>query len=803
MADYRITADVDINASELDAVEKRINSLNNKDINLKANIDFDASKLESKMQAATSKLRLSANLEYNEKDLVKYANRVQRQITAIQNKMNSKGTNSNELKAMETELNRLVGRYQTVLGKLAGNYSDETAKTVNEIGASLDNLYQRFKGRQLDLGVDKQFDRLRSTLKEISNLEIGRLNLDSSSNEYADMTKRIKQLKDEARDLTNVLSPHMTNSMFSTLSDDIDTYDAKFSRAKSKSDDLGFAEAAKKEEAEAKAVFQRIEKLNNEMYSRKKKLVGMDESSLSYEQETKSIRELETEIDGLTTKLRGFDSSVTGGMFDKLSESAQKFKRDIDGLEAQKIQLAIDEEIKQENARVEVEFQKLRSLYNDINKLELQKTKGNLGANELAVVEQRIDSLKASANELQASLAPNMTSTMFDTLADDAQRAGVSAERAKAQIQDLKNASISSLNNQLGSKGFMASFETLNTQINKMKSVPPTLQRSLSELQESYNEIWELSNKGVDADNFDEANRAIEKFNRKLKETQNLYRAINANRSMSDFTERQERATQALQNQKAVLDKQIVAWLNNNSRAADDFGDRLDDIRLRLSQLNGNDVQGLKNLKAEFQSVKLEADALDKTGLKFGDRLKKQFNEYISYIGVAGALAAVVEGFRYMAQNVLEVDTAMTGLYRVTDLTSKQYDTMFDRMISSAQQYGNTLTDTINATSDWVRAGFDENTSLDLAEITSMYQHVSDLDYSEAAENLLTAYKGFQSSFNQEFGNDAAASVEHIADVYNELDNQFAVTSTGLGEGIARSASALELAGNTFEEAAA
>lgn len=768
MADYRITADVDINASELDAVEKRINSLNNKDINLKANIDFDASKLESKMQAATSKLRLSANLEYNEKDLVKYANRVQRQITAIQNKMNSKGTNSNELKAMETELNRLVGRYQTVLGKLAGNYSDETAKTVNEIGASLDNLYQRFKGRQLDLGVDKQFDRLRSTLKEISNLEIGRLNLDSSSNEYADMTKRIKQLKDEARDLTNVLSPHMTNSMFSTLSDDIDTYDAKLSRAKSKSDDLGFAEAAKKEEAEAKAVFQRIEKLNNEMYSRKKKLVGMDESSLSYEQETKSIRELETEIDGLTTKLRGFDSSVTGGMFDKLSESAQKFKRDIDGLEAQKIQLGIDEEIKQENARVEVEFQKLRSLYNDINKLELQKTKGNLGANELAVVEQRIDSLKASANELQASLAPNMTSTMFDTLADDAQRAGVSAERAKAQIQDLKNASISSLNNQLGSKGFMASFETLNTQINKLKSVPPTLQRSLSELQESYNKIWELSNKGVDADNFDEANRAIKKFNSNLKETQNLYRATNANRSMSDFTERQERATQALQNQKAVLDKQITAWLDSNSAAADEFGDRLRNIQLSLK--NVNDSGQLNNLKSEFQQIKLEAQAAGKTGLTFGDRLKRQFKEYSSYVGIAGAFAAGAQAMRTMAQNVLEVDTAMTGLYRVTDMTASQYDSFYDDMIASAKEYGSTLTDTINATSDWVRAGFDADTALGLADVTAMYQHVSDLDYDEASQNLLTAYNGFKDSFNQEFGGDAVASVEHIADAFNELD---------------------------------
>lgn len=366
----------------------------------------------------------------------------------------------------------------------------------------------------------------------------------------------------------------------------------------------------------------------------------------------------------------------------------------------------------------------------------------------------------------------------------------------------VSKASLQKLNKALSSNKYMAQMSRMQTQVGKFGATGP-LTKQMSALQDAYNSLQKFSGKVVDESEFNEANAAIKRFNTELEKTKNLYSAMSSGRGMADFANKQEQITQNFRNQRNILDKQIVAWLNNNSRAADDFGDRLDDIRLRLSQLNGNDVQGLKNLKAEFQSVKLEAEALGKTGLKFGDRLKKQFNEYISYIGVAGALAAAGEGFRYMAQNVLEVDTAMTGLYRVTDLTSKQYDTMFDRMISSAQQYGNTLTDTINSTSDWVRAGFDENTSLDLAEITSMYQHVSDLDYSEAAENLLTAYKGFQSSFNQEFGNDAAASVEHIADVYNELDNQFAVTSAGLGEGIARSASALELAGNTFEEAAA
>ena len=715
MADYRISVDVGIDGQgKLDALEQQIKNMKNSDVKIKANIDFDESALKSKMKSATSKLHLTADIQYTEKDLKKYASQVQRQITAIQSKLSSNGVHTNELKAMESELDRIAKKYKSVKDKLAGNYSSNTAKMINDIEANLNGLYKRFEGRSIDLGI---------------------------------------------------------------------------------------AEAAKQEVSEAEATFKRLNEVNNELYSRRKNLVKMDEGSLSYEQEIKSIRELEAEYTRLEGKLKGFDSSITDGMFNKLSNSTNKLERDLASLEAKNIDLGIAEEVKQEISQAEAQFKKLRSIYNDIYNLENQKLKGNLGTNELAVVEQRIDSLKTSANELQSSLASKMTSTMFDTLADDAQRAGVSTERLNAQLQDLKSASISSLNSQLDSKGFVANFETLNTQINKLKSVPPTLQRSLSELQESYNKMWELSNKGVDVDNFDEANRAIEKFNSNLKETQNLYRATNANRSMSDFTERQERATQALQNQKAVLDKQIVAWLDSNSAAADEFGDRLRNIQLSLK--NVNDSGQLNNLKSEFQQIKLEAQAAGKTGLTFGDRLKKQFKEYSSYVGIAGAFAAGAQAMRTMAQNVLEVDTAMTGLYRVTDMTASQYDSFYDDMIASAKEYGSTLTDTINATSDWVRAGFDADTALGLANVTAMYQHVSDLDYDEASQNLLTAYNGFKDSFNEEFGGDAVASVEHIADAFNELDNQYSVTSAGLGEGLARSASALQLAGNTFEEAAA
>lgn len=279
--------------------------------------------------------------------------------------------------------------------------------------------------------------------------------------------------------------------------------------------------------------------------------------------------------------------------------------------------------------------------------------------------------------------------------------------------------------------------------------------------------------------------------------------ALSLQRQRNTLTKKSN-ASLKLDNSKKKLGLQIDAWMSKNTAAIDEFGDRLNGIKARIADVN--DDASLGALRSEFQQTTLEAQAMGKATMSIGDRLKQQAKEYGAYVGVAALTAAGTQALRMMGQNVLEVDTAMTGLYRVTDLTAQQYDKLYADMISHAKEYGTTLTDTINATSDWVRAGFDADTALGLADITAMYQHISDLDYGEASKNLLTAYKGFEETFSADFGADSAgvlSSVEHVADAFNELDNKFSVTSAGLGEGLARSASALQLAGNSFEESAA
>ena len=374
----------------------------------------------------------------------------------------------------------------------------------------------------------------------------------------------------------------------------------------------------------------------------------------------------------------------------------------------------------------------------------------------------------------------------------------IAAETAKVEANTKKAEKF------INSYNAKSPINKLNEDIAKLDTVNGRIRSAKSELDSLAVRVPSWISEYKNTDDIDTFCQRIDRLqSAQTKANKAVADALSLQRQRNTLTKKSN-ASLKLDNSKKTLGLQIDAWMSKNTAAIDEFGDRLNGIKTRIADVN--DDASLGALRSEFQQTTLEAQAMGKATMSIGDRLKQQAKEYGAYVGVAALTAAGAQALRMMGQNVLEVDTAMTGLYRVTDLTAQQYDKLYGDMISHAKEYGTTLTDTINATSDWVRAGFDADTALGLADITAMYQHISDLDYGEASKNLLTAYKGFEETFSADFGADSAgvlSSVEHVADAFNELDNKFSVTSAGLGEGLARSASALQLAGNSFEESAA
>lgn len=416
------------------------------------------------------------------------------------------------------------------------------------------------------------------------------------------------------------------------------------------------------------------------------------------------------------------------------------------------------------------------------------------------------EKLEASLNKKKQSIARMLQDIddMFNLYEAKDKDLGISEVLSKEAAETQKAANemkqstseVDKILNNLGGQGNI-SFDSIDASISRLNLKIRQLGDSGRELSSMNNELATLRvafERAINSGNPDEIVSTWSALQRQITKVGDA-----ARKAESDM--KFDQASKSLEHMRENTIATIKLWRQAHSAAEGMFGKDMDSYLERASI--ASTVPELRNINAEFGTMTKQAKIAGVAQMNVWDRLKNKVREYSSYLTVAGALGEVIFLGQDMARNVLEVDTAMTGLYRVTDLTSAQYDQLYDNMIASAKEYGATLTDIINATADWTRAGFDANTSNALAEVTTMYQHIADLDYDTAVENLLTAYNGFKDSLSGQFGDDTVGAVSYITDVLNELDNKYSVTAGGLGEALQRSASAMQLAGNTFQETAA
>lgn len=168
---------------------------------------------------------------------------------------------------------------------------------------------------------------------------------------------------------------------------------------------------------------------------------------------------------------------------------------------------------------------------------------------------------------------------------------------------------------------------------------------------------------------------------------------------------------------------------------------------------------------------------------------KQMLMAFAGYNIFTQAIQTVRQGVAY----IKEIDTAMTELKKVTDETEASYAKFLSTASQTGSQIGATVSDYVNATADFARLGYSMNEAGKMAEAAIVYKNVADgLDTVEAAtESITSTMKAFGIESSDTMG---------IIDSFNEVGNNFAITSAGIGEALKRSASALAEGGNTMQE---
>lgn len=178
------------------------------------------------------------------------------------------------------------------------------------------------------------------------------------------------------------------------------------------------------------------------------------------------------------------------------------------------------------------------------------------------------------------------------------------------------------------------------------------------------------------------------------------------------------------------------------------------------------------------------------------DSIKKKSKEILTYMVSMGGLSRVMGQVKQGIQYVKEIDTALTELKKVTDETDATYKRFLQTASQASSEIGSTIADFTNATADFARLGYTITEATDLAKAASIYKNVGDgiNSVSDASESIISTMKAFGIEANDAIG---------IVDRFNEVGNNFAISSTGIGEALQRSASALYESGNTIDESIA
>lgn len=267
-----------------------------------------------------------------------------------------------------------------------------------------------------------------------------------------------------------------------------------------------------------------------------------------------------------------------------------------------------------------------------------------------------------------------------------------------------------------------------------------------------------------------------------------------AKQSKVTFSQMQNDIKQYVSEEDALArSNKLEQLFSRNSKAASKYGK---DMKAAIEQVRRARTEDeAKAGESEFDRLLQLAESEGLSGHSRLDTLSGMAKKFTSWYGVAQFSMGAVDALRQMYQAVVDVDSAMVELRKVSDATSQEIDAYFSTAADNAKELGVSVSDMINSTADFSRLGYGLEESEELARVATLYKNVGEnMDIDTASSNIISTMQAFGIEADNAIG---------IVDSLNEVANRYAVDTSGLGESLKRSASSLEAANNTLDESIA
>lgn len=480
-----------------------------------------------------------------------------------------------------------------------------------------------------------------------------------------------------------------------------------------------------------------------------------------------------------------------------------------------KVKVVLDTDSANKNKWV-TQLQKKLDALNNGNKLAITVSNIKLGTSAITSFKNQLGAVINTLN-LDKDVSVSFTAkdigeitAEFKSASDAADEAAKKAAQFNVQMRAL-GAQESSVKRKLTSLGQIVATDEERAQVAAINAQYEQLAVRIETIRASKT----AASAAVQAELMAEVDAIRRNIDALMQSAQAARESANAGSAAAQQTESAEAARMATLNEVISAYKKINDYINKNPRISGtsqytqlvSMRDELAGIIEESNNLSNSANKAEKNLSTmsrvdlrtmlnSLSQMDIELTEAGKKGKTFVGMLQSAYQKFGGWMLVTRSLMQVINGIRSMVTNVIKLDAAMTELRKVTDETDASYTRFFNNAITRSKQLGATLTDTITATADFARLGYSIEEAANLADAALIYKNVGDgiEDISEASESVISTMKAFGIE---------ATNAMLIVDKFNEVGNNFAISSKGVGDALVRSAAALASAGNSLDESIA
>lgn len=186
------------------------------------------------------------------------------------------------------------------------------------------------------------------------------------------------------------------------------------------------------------------------------------------------------------------------------------------------------------------------------------------------------------------------------------------------------------------------------------------------------------------------------------------------------------------------LANSMLTFQKNNTKMTRTMKKDLD--AMYKSLINGTNLseKEVKELRHQFNQLKLDVREAGRLGKSFGDSVKQGMESFSTWLPASQLIMTGVNKTQEAITELIELDNILTEISKTSDLTKKELRELGDIAYDSASKLGRNASDYLTAVQEMSRSGFVGKQAEGMAEQSLLAQTAGDLN-AELANNYVLA----------------------------------------------------------------